>query len=336
MSAKKSTRPGDKRDTRDKRPGFEIPPFTLEGWEAPALAPLPDLAEERAQLRLLEARQLREKTGRPTAQTKALEAAAERWRDLAGISEADAAPLVTGWAQAAGEAIDGLLVRAGADSTAALVNLLLVATRALYGLRGLAADGNAAAGGMLMAALAKEAADFELLAWHKPEIFRAGARKLSQIPGTIGRHPDKVRGNAAFADRLEVGADCEIASVPKKGQTKFWNHETPANVFALKLKSYIAHVRAGAALFDEPISPPEWFADALALEAFGPRTYPAWAAIGWRILDRGKHPALSNYGTRIVNRNRGAEAGVNLVNSDTSKALLAAFRTLATGKARKK
>jgi hypothetical protein len=145
-----------------------------------------------------------------------------------------------------------------------------------------------------------------------------------------------VRGNAAFADRLEVGADCEIASVPKKGQTKYCNHETPANVFALKLKSYIAHVRAGAALFDEPISPPEWLEDALALEPFGPGTYPAWAAIAWRILDKGKHPSLSDYGTRIADRNSGRGGGVKLANSDTLKALLAAFRTIATGKGRKK
>jgi hypothetical protein len=336
MSAKKIPSPRATRADRATRPGFEIPPFTLEGWEAHALAPLPDLAEDRAQLRLLEARQLRAKTGRPTAETKALEEAAERWRDLARLSEADAAPLVAGWEQAATEAIDGLLIRAGADSMAALVNLLMVATRAFYGLRGLAAGGNVAAGGMLMAALAKEAADFELLAWHKPEIFRAGARKLSQIPGTIGRHPDKVRGNADLAERLEVGADCDIASVPKKGQTNYWGHETPANVFALKLKSYIAHVRAGAALFDEPISPPEWFTDALALEDFAPGTWKEWEAVAWRILDNGKHPALSNYGTQPANRNSGRGGGVDLGNSDTRTALKSAFRTIATGKARKK
>lgn len=313
MSAKKIPSP------RATRPSFKIQPFTLEGWESDALKPLPDIAEHRAQLRLLEARQLREKTGRPTAQTKALEAAAERWRDLARLSEADAAPLVAGWQQAALEAIDGLLVRAGADSVAALANLLMVATRALYGLRGLAAGGNVTAGGVLMAALAKEAADFELLAWHKPEIFRAGARKLSQIPGTIGRHPDKMKGNADFADRLEVGADCEIASVPKKGQTKYWNHETPANVFALKLKSYIDYVRGMTALYDEPILPPEWFTDALALEDFSPGTYTEWAKIAWRILDNGKHRELPQRGTLIK-----------------FKELKSAFRTLATGKARTK
>jgi len=336
MSAKKSTLPRDRRDKRDKRPGFEIPPFALAGWEAPALAPLRDLAEDRARLRLLEARQLRAKTGRPTAETKALEAAAERWRDLAGISEADAGPLAAMWQQVAHEAIDGLLIRAGGKSEDAIGYLVTLAAQVLDGLRGLAAGGNVKAGGALMMALETAATNFETLAWHKPKVFRARARNSFQIPGTIGRHPDKVRGNADLAERLEVGADCDIASVPKKGQTNYWGHETPANVFALKLKSYIAHVRAGAALFDEPISPPEWFTDALALEDFAPGTWKEWEAVAWRILDNGKHPALSNYGTQPANRSRGADAGVNLANSDTRTALKSAFRTIATGKARKK
>jgi hypothetical protein len=331
MSARKSPRPGD---NRDKRPGFEIPPFTLEGWESDALKPLPDIAEHRAQLRLLEARQLREKTGRPTAQTKALEEAAERWRDLAGISEADAGPLAAMWQQVASEAIAGLLIRASGKSEDAIGCLVTLAAQVLDGLRGLAAGGNVKAGGALMTALETAATNFETLAWHKPGLFRARARNSFQIPGTIGRHPDKVRGNADFADRLEVGADYEIAHVPKKGR-KIWGHETPANVFALKLKAYMEHARQMAGLLGAPSPAPEWLEDALALEAFGPRTYPAWAAIAWRILDKGKHPALSNYGTRIAN-NSGRGGGVNLANSDTFKALLSAFRTIATGKARKK
>ena len=328
MSAKKIPSP------RATHPSSKIQPFTLEGWESDALKPLPDIAEHRAQLRLLEARQLREKTGRPTAETKALEGAAERWRDLARLSEADAAPLVAGWQQAATEAIDGLLVRAGGKSEDAIGYLVTLAAQVLDGLRGLAAGGNVKAGAALMTALETAATDFETLAWHKPEVFRARARNSFQIPGTIGRHPDKARGNAAFADRLEVGADYDVAHVPKKGR-KIWGHDTPANVYVLKLKAYVAHVRQMVGLHGAPSPAPEWLEDALALEAFGPRTYPAWAAIAWRILAKGKHPSLSTYGTRIAN-NSGRGGGVNLANSDTFKALQSAFRALATGKARKK
>jgi hypothetical protein len=335
VSAKKSTRPRDKRDTRDARPGFEIPPFALAGWEAHALAPLPDLAEDRAQLRLLEARQLRAKTGRPTAETKALEEAAERWRDLAGISEADAGPLAAMWQQVASEAIAGLLIRASGKSEDAIVSLVALAAQVLGGLRGLAAGGNVKAGAALMTALETAAADFETLAWHKPEVFRARARNSFQIPGTIGRHPDKVRGNADLAERLEVGADYDVAHVPKKGR-KIWGHDTPANVFALKLKAKIEHVRQMAGLHGAPSPAPEWLEDALALEAFGPGTWKEWEAVAWRILDNGEHPALSKYGTQPANRNSGRGGGVDLANSDTRTALKSAFRTIARGKARKK
>ena len=176
MSAKKIPQPRATRADRATRPGFEIPPFTLEGWEAHALAPLPDLAEDRARLRLLEARQLREKTGRPTAETKALEEAAERWRDLAGISEADAGPLAAMWQQVASEAIAGLLIRASGKSEDAIGYLVTLAAQVLDGLRGLAAGGSAKAGAALMTALETAATDFETLAWHKPEVFRARAR----------------------------------------------------------------------------------------------------------------------------------------------------------------
>ncbi len=336
MSVKKSTRPGDKRDTRDARPGFEIPPFALAGWEAHALAPLPDLAEDRAQLRLLEARQLREKTGRPTAETKALEEAAERWRDLAGISEADAGPLAAMWQQVASEAIAGLLIRASGKSEDAIGYLVTLAAQVLDGLRGLAAGGSVKAGAALMTALETAATDFETLAWRKPEVFRARARNSFQIPGTIGRHPDKVRGNADLAERLEVGADYDVAHVPPPGAKNFWKHGTPANVFALKLKAYVEHTRQMVELHGAPSSAPEWLEDALALEAFGPGTWKEWEAVAWRILDNGEHPALSKYGTQPANRKSGRGGGVDLANSDTRTALKSAFRTLGTGKARKK
>ena len=339
MSSKKSTRPGDKRDTRDKRPGFEIPPFTLEGWEAPALAPLPDLAEERAQHRLLEARQLREKTGRPTAQTKALEDAAERWRDLAGLSEADAGPLAAMWQQVATEAIAGLLIRAGGKSEDAIGYLVTLAAQALDGLRGLAAGGDVKAGGALMMALETAATDFETLAWHKPEVFRARARNSFAIPGTISQNADKAEGNAGFAALLEVGEDFPIKTTPKGGAT--WQHGTKSNALAVRLVSYVEHVRQMTGILGAPSPAPEWLEDALALEALAPDTYPEWEAVAWRVLDNGKHPLLHDKKTRICEpATRGSKQGLpgaaKVYPGEARKALKHAFRTISTGTARVK
>jgi hypothetical protein len=116
---------------------------------------------------------------------------------------------------------------------------------------------------------------------------------------------------------------------------------TKSNALAVRLVSYIEHVRTMAGILRAPSPAPEWLEDALALEAFGPRTYPAWAAIAWRILDKGKHPLLHDKATRICEpETRGAKQGLpgaaKVYPGAAHKALKHAFRTIATGTARVK
>lgn len=281
-------------------------------------------------------------------------AAADRWRWLASLTEAEARPRCEEYEQMATDAIDALLVRAEAgeaeENAFRLYLILLNAQQALYSL---AAHGNQKAGLLFANAICEGVGDFESLAGHNPEMFREWARKNLAIPGMISRNKEKTVDNERICKELQQGEDCHFAILPtgKRG----WKIQDRANWLAARLQYYIqgnqelyAIHQSQAERAGSPL--PAWLHDAAKLKPFSAQTWKSWATLAWRVLAEispngrpERHPAFHAKETRIcrvrklrINPYYGnKEASPSIAEHDIKEVLFGAFELIAGGKSRR-
>ncbi len=224
----------------------------------------------------------------------------------------------------------------------ALYYISIVIDRALKGLHALAAHGNPHAAAALVTRLTQAATNFELLAYHKPEIFWATARERMQIPATISPRSGKAKENKELCDKLRVGEKAAFAVV-HKGKGKRWSIASEANLLAARLVNYIDHCRFLAKTFASHLevfseNPPEWFLPLTGLETFGKATWEIWADVAWKVIESispdekpERHPAFHSRETRICNVRKGAGNDGSTARADIKEALYGALETIATG-----
>jgi hypothetical protein len=248
-------------------------------------------------------------------------------RGLPGLSDADGDIHCVKAFKAAAEAINILRLR-GRSSLGRMM-LWHISGKALSAMSNLVeTDANPQAGNMLLSLLAHEVQNFERLADALPEAFRATAKLLFGIPGIISRNTEKQQDNLVRVKNLDVGAAFHLPILPTGKKGRHWKFEDRANSLAARLADEIetrmAHVWLHG--FDEGTLQ----ADVAKLQPFSVDTWQAWEELAWRILDKGKHPLLSNRETRIVNPQ---QEGVWTSADEwhTHRALLEAFEMLGTG-----
>ena len=341
MSAKKSTRPRDKRDTRDNRP-VEIPAFDYGDGNAGALEGLPDLAGQWADCYAKTAAHFR--LHGALLQAKEHTAHAAHWRGLAGLPEAERGALAAQSWRTANEEADGLLTLARTSPDAARMAGDLV-RQLLKGLHGLAADGNAAAARELFGELCGAVTRFETLAKAKPEIFEQMARNSFGVPALVSQKKEKGKENEALAKQLHAGEDFPLKI---GGKRDGWKYRTPANLLAASLQHHIQGALDGHGLREASraaglqVPPAKVTADAAKLGAFNKDTADAWADVAIALLEKGANPAASVLSGRKsrteIDFRDGAEWGSRVTRACPSigweareRQLREAFATLATG-----
>ena len=223
-----------------------------------------------------------------TEEEKVSRAKAAHWRKLASLPEAE----IEGvdwqcWTDVL-EGIDFLLARAE-HSDCAKFHLSTVVTHALEGLNALAAHGNTTAARHLVDCLGLGVRGFELLAWHRPELFTHCTSKLALIPATISPQSGNQDACRELMDKLKVG-EKSIYDATSKGKGKPRRQTKPANDFVSRLVNYMCVQRSEAFIYGYKIKPqlyadwPDWFSRLTQLSDFGARAWTKWGEVGWEIV----------------------------------------------------
>ncbi len=236
-----------------------------------------------------------------------------------------------------------------------LVRLFTIALDLLGGLHALAANGNKMAARVWANTLEESIGNFEMLAFHKPEIFIEWARGSFAIPGMISQNAEKTKSNQTLVERLQVGAKCDFAIVPKGKRGRHWQFQDRANGLAARLQSHIEWHRTLYCVHElrakaDKQKLPAWLRGAAKLPPFSPKTWKAWAKIGWLVLAEispnakpGKHrafyePATAICTPRMTRTNPyygNEERAPSIAENDIKEALFGAFELIATGISRK-
>ena len=323
-----------------------FPDFSFTGWEAHAVSPSLGLAESKAMLHDRTAKHFEDSGRGELAASERKEAA--WWRDLLSHPDGINATQAYDEVQAtASDAVDVLLARAEKYEGAA-IPLASILGQLLNGMHALAANGNTQVARLLMNRVGEAVNDFELLANHKPEIFREWTRRCPAIPAMIAPYPAKQKDNVQFLEKLEVAQAFKRFAISKRQR---WKFATPANLLAARLVSFIQARRESCDVEKiiarkEGTVIPEWIQEAVVMPDFSAETWKRWAEMGWRIIGlispEGRpelHPAFQARETKICNVRKGRvdpyfgklHNSRSIAEHDIKEALFAGFEQIATG-----
>ncbi len=271
-----------------------LQPFSFDDWNGEHVTAAPvDFAERRAELHAADAEQCECHGNKEAADAE--RAAALWWRGLNHLP-ADEGEAVErdAWLDAS-ELITALLARANV-SDAPLPQLCALAKQIHQGLNALAAHGNKAAGSGLLNSLFQAVDDFNMLAFHSPDVFKNAASHNAGIPGIITPHQEKTKANKQLVEKLAVASKY----VPLKARKKKLPHvfSTAANLWATRLYHYIEEAQRSLKTLAHPVLSgpvhafPPWSSQAIFLPPFSPSTWEKWADVAWEVIKEstGGHP----------------------------------------------
>ena len=264
---------------------FLLEPFTFDGWHGEELLNADiDFAESRARL-ADEMAAMYEKEGKVVFAEEQREEALY-WRGVEFLPADQARAEEVRLSVSGTKTVDALLARAK-HSERATQELHLLAERILSGLNALSAHGNEHAARWLVFSLFGGVDKFNLLAHHKPDVFRLVLRGASGLPGIISASSEKTQSNQRLFEQLEVAKDNPISSYSDDAKSP--KLRTPANSWALRLINYlrdaqiILRTTPPVALEKSQTFPP-WSSAAVLLHPFSGKTWQAWFAVGWEVI----------------------------------------------------